>query len=172
MTDLFRDLAAGAEPRALNVGLWARRAVIALLAIVAALALTDVFGQRESGSSSAGPGATLALRAPRVVRGGLMFQSRIEVTSTVGIDRPRLVLDRGWMEGMQVNSINPTPQGEAVRGDRVVLSFPTLADGDRMTVWLQFQVDPTNVGRRAYGVELDDGERPLARIHRSISVLP
>jgi hypothetical protein len=172
MTDLFRDLAEGAEPRALHAGLWARRAVIALLAVVAVLGLADLFGQRASGSSAAGPDATLALRAPRVVRGGLMFQSRVDIAATRAVDHPRLVLERGWMEGMQVNSINPTPQGEAARGDRVVLSFPALAAGHRMTVWLQFQVDPTNVGRRSYGLELDDAETPLARIHRDITVLP
>ena len=73
---------------------------------------------------------------------------------------------------IQVNSIEPSPVGEASRGGRVVLSDDALKRGDRLRVWLQFQVNPTNVGHRSYGVELDDAERPVTRIARKITVLP
>ena len=73
---------------------------------------------------------------------------------------------------MQVNSIEPSPESESSRDGRVVLSYGELKAGDLLRIWLQFEVDPTNVGRRSYGLELDDEERPLARIDRSIRVLP
>ena len=44
--------------------------------------------------------------------------------------------------------------------------------GDLLRIWFQFEVDPTNVGRRSYTLELDDAERPLARIPRTLTVLP
>jgi hypothetical protein len=37
---------------------------------------------------------------------------------------------------------------------------------------MQFQVNPVNVGRRSYDVELDDADRPVARVERTITVLP
>jgi hypothetical protein len=172
VTDLFRDLADGDEPRALNRGLWARRAVMTVLAVVALLGLLDVFGQRTSRSAAAGDAATLAVRAPATVRGGLLFESRVEIVARRAIDHPRLLLADGWIEGMQVNSITPDADGQTVRDGDLVLSYPALSAGDRMTIRLQFQVNPTNVGHRSYDVELDDAETPLARVDRSLTVLP
>jgi hypothetical protein len=37
---------------------------------------------------------------------------------------------------------------------------------------MQFQVDPTNVGRRSQGVALYDGQRKLVELHRTITVYP
>jgi hypothetical protein len=172
MTTLFRDLAAGDEPRALNRGLWARRVAMTLLVLVALLALLDVFGQRTSRTSATGAAATVALRAPATVRGGLLFQSTVEISARRDLDHPRLVLARGWTDGMQVNSISPDPESQAARDDRLVLTYPALSAGERMTVRLQFQVDPTSVGRRPYDLELDDAETPVTRVHRTITVLP
>ncbi|MCW2996340.1 MAG: hypothetical protein JWQ18_3835 [Conexibacter sp.] len=172
MTELFRDLAEGDPPRALNRGLWARRAAMTVLAVVVVVALLDVLGQRASRSSAAGPAAALSLRAPKVVRGGLLFESRVEITARRAIDHPRLVLADGWVEGMQVNSVSPDAEGTTSRGGDVVLSFPALRAGERRTIRMQFQVDPTNVGHRSYDLELDDAETALARIDRTLTILP
>jgi hypothetical protein len=172
VTDLFRDLADGATPRALSRGLWARRAAMTVLAVIALLGLLDIFGQRTSRSAAAGEAATLSVRAPATVRGGLLFQSTIQITARRAIDHPRLVLADGWIDGMQVNSITPDADGQTVRGGDLVLSYPTLSAGERMTIRMQFQVNPTNVGHRSYDLELDDAEQPLTRVDRTITVLP
>jgi hypothetical protein len=172
MTDLFRDLADAGPPRALSRGLWGRRAVMTALAAVALLALLDVFGQRTSRSVAAGDAATLTVRAPATLRGGLLYQSRVEIVARRAIDHPRLVLADGWFEGMQVSSITPDPDGQTTRGSDVVLSFPALSAGERTTIRMQFQVDPTSVGRRSYDLELDDAETPLARVDRTLTILP
>jgi hypothetical protein len=39
-------------------------------------------------------------------------------------------------------------------------------------VFLQFSVNPTNVGRRSTDVVLQDGETPLAHIDRAVTVFP
>jgi hypothetical protein len=172
MTDLFRDLAAAGDPRALTIGPWIRRAVTVLMTAVVVLALLDVFGQRPIESVATTPRAVLRLSAPEAVRGGLFFQSRVEIRAVDAIDHPRLVVDPGWLEGMQFNSIEPAPVGEASRGRRVVFSYDALNAGETMTVWLQFEVNPTNVGRRSYGIELDDAETRVARLERDLTVFP
>jgi hypothetical protein len=172
MTDLFRDLADAAPPRALGRGLWGRRLVMTVLAAIALLGLLDVFGQRTSRSVAAGDGASVTVRAPATVRGGLLFESRVEIVARRAIDHPRLVLANGWVEGMQVSSITPNPDGQATRGNDVVLSFPALSAGEHTTIWMQFQVNPTNVGHRSYDLELDDAETPVARVHRTLTILP
>jgi hypothetical protein len=168
--EFFSDLPA--EPRSTPVGLWVRRAVLALFAVVALLALLDRFGQGTSESATAGPAASLRVIAPETVRGGLLFQSRVEIRALRDVEFPRVVLDRGWMEGMQINSIEPAAASESSRSGRVVLSYDQLAAGDLLRIYLSFQVNPTYVGRRSYGVELDDGRVQIARVNRSLTVLP
>jgi hypothetical protein len=172
VTQLFSDVAADPEPRGEAVGLWARRAVIAGFAAVSILGLAGVFGQRTSRSSATSPQATIHLTAPSTVRGGLFFQSRIEIRAQQTLQHPRLVLDGGWTEGMQVNSIEPSPVGETGRDGRLVLSYDGVDAGERLVVWLQFEVNPTNAGHRSYDLELDDAETKVAAIQRSITVLP
>jgi hypothetical protein len=170
MTDLFTSV--DDRPRGRRFGLAMRRFWIALFALIAAAALAGLIGQRPVHSEAAAPQARLTLQAPEVVRGGLFFQSRIDVRALADIEHPRLVLDEGWLEGMQVNSIEPAAESESSRDGRLVLSYGALAPGDLLRIYLQFEVDPTNVGDRSYGLELDDEERPIARIDRQIRVLP
>jgi hypothetical protein len=160
------------DPRPVLVGLWARRVAMTLLAIVVLAAVANRFGQHATQSIASGPAATMRLTTSRTVRGGLFFQSLLEVRAVRAIAHPRFVLDRGWVEGMQVNSIEPAPVGEASRNGRVVLSYDALEAGDVLRLWLQFEVNPTNVGRRSYAVVLDDAERPVVRLAPHITVLP
>jgi hypothetical protein len=172
VSGLFSEIAADASPRGTEVGMWARRALLTLFAVVAALGLVNLFGQHTSEGTTSSAAATLRLTSPAAVRGGLFFQSRVEVRAAQAIDHPRFVLERGWLEGMQVNSIEPSPVGEGSRDGRLVLSYDGLKAGDRLVVWFQFEVNPTNIGHRSYAVELDDGETPIARVRRHMTVYP
>jgi hypothetical protein len=172
VTRLFSDVAAIPEPRGATVGLWARRAVMTAFAAIAVLGLLDVFGQSTTQTAAHTSAAVVRVIAPPAVRGGLFFQSRIEIRALRALEHPRLVLDDGWVEGMQVNSIEPAPVGEASRDGRVVLSYDRVDAGERLVVWLQFEVDPTSVGHRSYGLELDDADTKVAAIHRHITVFP
>jgi hypothetical protein len=170
MSDFFGKLER--EPSGVRVGLWVRRAILTVLGVLVLLALLNGYGQRPADSVAHVPAATMRLSAPERIRGGLFFQSRLEISAAQAIDHPRIVLDEGWLEGMQVNSIEPAPVGETGREGRVVLSYDAMKPGDLLRVWFQFEVNPTNVGRRSYAVELDDAEQPLARLDPTITALP
>jgi hypothetical protein len=172
VTKLFTDIAAVPEPRGEIIGLWTRRAVLTIFAVIAALGLLDVFGQGTTQTAASTPAAVLRVTAPGAVRGGLFFQSRVEIRARRAIAHPRLVLDEGWVEGMQFNSIEPSPVGEASRDGRVVLSYDAVDAGERLVVWMQFEVNPTSVGHRPYGLELDDADTKVAAVHRWITVFP
>jgi hypothetical protein len=172
VTRLFTDVAANPDPRGEILGLWVRRAVITIFAAIAVLGLLDVFGQGTKQTAASTPAAVLRVTAPGAVRGGLFFQSRVEIRARRAIAHPRLVLDEGWVEGMQFNSTEPAPVSEASRNGRVVLSYDRVDAGQRLVVWMQFEVDPTNVGHRPYGLELDDAETRIAAVHRWITVFP
>jgi hypothetical protein len=151
---------------------WIRRAVLGLLVVPVALGLSGALGQETVTRSASGPRAQLALDAPSVVRGGLMWRARITVRALRTISFPRLVLGPGYADGMQMNTIAPSPTGEASRGPRLVFSYDKLRRGDELVVYLQFQTDPTASGRQDATVALDDETRPLARVGHTITVLP
>jgi hypothetical protein len=172
VSGLFSQIAADTSPRGVELGMWARRAVLTLFAAIAALGLVNLFGQHTSERATSSAAATIRVTSPSAVRGGLFFQSRVEVRAARAIDHPRFVLERGWLEGMQVNSIEPSPVGEASRDGRLVLSYDGLKAGDRLVIWFQFEVNPTNIGHRSYALELDDGETPIGRVRRHLTIFP
>lgn len=151
---------------------WIRRAVLGLLAVPVALGLSGALGQQTTSRSAASAPAQLALDAPSVVRGGLLWRARIAVRARATIRHPRLVLGPGYVDGMQLNTVAPAPASEASRGPRLVFSYDTLDRGDELVVYLQLQTDPATAGRQDASVALDDETRPLARIAHTITALP
>lgn len=152
--------------------IWFRRGLLLVLVAIIVLALLNVFGQRPSSSHAASPAASLDVYSPTRVRGGLMFEARFTITAHEPLDAPKLVLDRGWFEQMTINSLEPSPSAETSRNGKPVLTFDSLKAGQKLVFWLFFQVNPTNIGHRSQDVELDNGDTPLLKIRRSITVFP
>jgi hypothetical protein len=151
---------------------WYRRVLLGLIAVLPVLALLNVFGQRPTTSSARSLAADLAVTAPARLRSGLIFQVRVQVTARQDIAKPQLVFDPGWWDSMSENSLEPNPSGQTNLDGRVVLSYNKLASGHKLIVWLYFQVNPTNVGKRREDVELDNGATLITRVHRSLTIFP
>jgi hypothetical protein len=151
---------------------WYRRILLCLIAVLPILALLNVFGQRPTTTSAHGIAADLAVTAPARLRSGLIFQVRVQVTARQDIAKPQLVFDPGWWDSMSENSLEPNPSSQTNENGSVVLSYTKLAAGHRLLVWLYFQVNPTNVGKRTEDVELDDGATMITRVHRSLTIFP
>jgi hypothetical protein len=151
---------------------WIRRTLLTLLFAVCLLGLLNVFGQRPGTASSATDRAQLDLYAPAAVRGGLLYETRLTVHARQELKDARLVLDRGWTEGMTINTIEPSPLGEASSDGRLSLDLGHVPAGEEHVVYLQFQVNPTNVGSRSQDVELYDGDEHLLTRSHSIRIFP
>jgi hypothetical protein len=152
--------------------LTARRVVMALLAALAAAALLGLFGQSPQRSAAAAERANLEVAAPARLRGGIFFQARFTIRAQAAIENATVVLSPGWLENMHINTIEPAPTEETSRGGDLALSFGPLAAGDTFVLYMQFQVNPTNVGRRSADVALYDGDELLARVDRTMTVFP
>jgi hypothetical protein len=150
----------------------ARWIVVGLLAAISVAALLNVFGESPATTRAAGPRAELVVSAPERLRGGLFFQGRISVLARERVEDAVLVLDRGWAEQMHINTIEPAPVEESGDDGRLALGYGTLEPGDRLVVYLQFQVNPVNVGRRSQRVELRDGPELIAATNRTVTVFP
>jgi hypothetical protein len=151
---------------------WYRRVLFALVCAVPVLALLNLFGQHPSTATASGADGTLKLSAPKHLRGGLLFQARFEMTANRDLVHPQLVLSPGWFEELTENSIVPDPVAQSSSNGRVVLSYGPLKAGQKLTVWIDYQVNPINVGRRTANAEFTDGPRPIAEIHRDLTVFP
>jgi hypothetical protein len=151
---------------------WIRRLVLAILAAIPVIALFNVFGQRPSTSTAATPAARLSVYTSGALRGGLLYEARFHVQAVRELKDARLVLDPGWLEGMQVNTIEPSPVGEASSNGRLSLDLGHVPAGQEHLLFMQFQVDPTNVGHRSRDVTLYDGARELLTVHRSVTIFP
>jgi hypothetical protein len=151
---------------------WVRRGLLAIVAVPALLALANVFGQHQSSVSTTASAGTLSVNSPSRVRGGLLYTASFTVRARSELQKATLVLDPGWIDGMQVNSINPQPVDEASRGGRVVLDLGHIPAGETVKYFIEFQVDPTTLGTRDQNVELDDGPRQILTQHRTLTVYP
>ena len=151
---------------------WVRWTLLSVLTLFLLLGLLNVFGQRPQTDTAAADGVELEVYSPTKLRGGLFFMSRFTVRAEREIEAATLVLDPGWLEGITLNTVEPAPVGEANRDGRLAFDLGRIPAGTKHVFFLHFQVNPTNVGRRAQDVELTDGERSLLRLDRTVTVFP
>jgi hypothetical protein len=153
--------------------LWVRRAILALIALFALLGLANLFGQRPDTIYARTPTATLELYAPSRLRGGLLFSARFHIFAHRELKKATLVLDTGWAEGMSMNTIEPSPIGEASKDGKLSFDLGHIPAGQSFILWIEEQVNPTNVAwRRPADVELDDGDQRVLRIEHSFTIFP
>lgn len=149
-----------------------RRVALGFLAAFLAFGLLNVFGQRPATSTADSKAARLEVYAPERVRGGLFYEARFRIDAVREVSEATLVLDSGWAEGITINTVEPAPIGEASRDGRLALELGRIPSGQKHVLYLQLQVNPTNVGHRSQDVELYDGDELLATIDRTITVWP
>jgi hypothetical protein len=154
-------------------GIWIRRALLALVAAISLLGLLNVFGQRPESTSVDAPAAKLTLYAPNHLRGGILYSARFHVVAHRDLKQATLVLDPGWAEGMSINTIEPSPAAEASSNGKLSLQLGKIVAGDSHILFMQFQVNPTNVAwQRPQDVRLYDGRDLLLTMRRSVTIFP
>jgi len=146
--------------------------LLGLLSLFLLLGLLNVFGQSPDTDHRESPVASLKIYSPTSVRGGLYFMSRFTIDAHEEIENATLVLDPGWLEGITLNTVEPAPIGEASRDGRIAFELGHVPAGSIHRLFLHFQVNPTNVGRRSQDVDLYDGERRLLHVDRMVTVWP
>lgn len=149
-----------------------RRAIVGLVSLVLLAGLLNVFGQRPATSEAGTTAASLKVYAADRVRGGVIYQARFTITARQDVEEATLVLDSGWLEGITVNTIEPSPVGEASRDGKLVLTLGHVPAGTSYILFMQLQVNPTNVGHRSQDVALYDGDTFLTSVDRAVTVYP
>jgi hypothetical protein len=143
-----------------------------LLLALSAAGLADVFGQRATESEARAEAANLRVEAPAAMRGGLIYQVKFIIEAKAQLEHPALVLDPGWFDGFTINTFEPDPVEWTQRSGREILSYPSLEAGEQLVVRLQYQVNPTTLGRRSQDVVLEDERRPVLSLKHDATIYP
>ena len=149
-----------------------RWVLLSAIALTLLVGLANGFGQRPHTESASADGIELEVYSPARLRSGLFFMSRFTIEAAKEVEAATLVLDPGWLEGITLNSLVPSPVGEANRNGRIALDLGRVPAGTKHVFFLHFQVNPTEIGRRSQDVELYDGDVPLLRIERTVTIFP
>jgi hypothetical protein len=152
--------------------IWVRRGLFGLICVVPVLALLNVFGQRPETSTGTAAAAQLSVSAPSRVRGGLLYQARFSITPRKKLDQAELVLARGWIHDLTINTMEPSPTSETSQDGKLGLDLGPIAAGQTYVLFIDYQVNPTNVGSQDQTVTLYDGNRALVTLHRTLMVFP
>ena len=74
---------------------------------------------------------------------------------------------------MSINTVEPSPVGEASRDGRLSFDLGHVPAGQSYILFMQFQVNPTNIAlNRPQDVRLFDGKTLVLTIHRSVTIFP
>jgi hypothetical protein len=149
-----------------------RWVLIGLTSAVLLLGLLNVFGQHPDTLTAESGKAKLEVYAPSHLRGGLLYEARFTISAHEKLSHAVLLLSPGWAESQQINTIEPSPVAEGSRDGDLYFTLGEVPKGQVHTLFLEFQVNPTNVGRRRADVALYDGDTRLLAIHRTITVYP
>jgi hypothetical protein len=150
----------------------ARYAILSAVGAVIVLGLLNVFGQRPSTTKADSHAASLEVYAPAHLRGGLLWEARFTIRAHEDLTHAVLQLEPGWVEGMQINTIEPSPIAETSRDGSLLMTLGPVKKGKHYTLYMQFQVIPTNVGKRSADTVLYDADERLLTIDRDITVYP
>jgi hypothetical protein len=149
-----------------------RRVLVIVVCFICLAGLLNLFGQHPETSKAAVSEASLKVYAAARVRAGLYYEARITVTARHDLKKATLVLEPGWAEGITINTVEPSPIGEASRDGNIVFELGHVPAGTSYILFLQLQVNPTNIGHRSQDVALFDGDTFLTKVDRSVTVFP
>jgi hypothetical protein len=151
---------------------WLPRGLFLIPTGIVLLALANVFGQHPSTSLARSSQASVSLSAPTRVRGGLLWGAKFDIHARTTLDDARLVLASTWLEGMTVNTIEPSPADETSRDGALELDLGTIPAGQDHVLFIQFQTNPTTIGRRDTPITLMDDDVRVLSIDRTMTVYP
>ena len=145
-----------------------------LLAAVPVVALCNVVGQRATTAHASSPAANLVVRSPSAIRPGDIYQAKITVTAVgAALPQAQLVLGSGWIDGLTMNTTQPTPTNESSGPNgSLVFDIGTVQPGQPYVEYLEFQVNPTSISRRSQVVTVLSNKTPVVSLNRTMTIIP
>lgn len=169
MSDLPQgiDLSRHRDFEGKQAGQWLRHGFLVLLTLFVVAALFNAFGAKPQTEEASAAAGTLRVTAPERIRGGLLYQARLEIHANEAIGAPTLVFDKGWIEETTINTLEPEPAETTSDARHLKVRYPPLEPGRDLTVFISLQANPNNVGTHNADVALYDADREISSIDRT-----
>jgi hypothetical protein len=152
---------------------FANPASILVLGALLLAALTGLLGgSRPERTVATAPAAELALTAPRTLRSGVFFEMIVEATARRDMADAVIAIDAAAWHDLTINTQVPAAESEEAKDGRFRFHFGALKAGERLTMKVDGQVNPSLMFGTRGQVALLDGEVPLATLPLRLTVLP
>ncbi len=163
------------DPNAGVRGVWLRRVVIALLAVVVVAGALDLLGVHSHtvDAASADGGTRLSVHYAAIARAGLDVPFELTVQRAGGFDGDVTVaVSAEYLDLFDRNAIDPEPSESTGTPDVVVWRFrPPPGDTLRVSVDMQVQ-GGRHWGKSGSVAVLDDAGDPVVRVHLTTWLAP
>lgn len=160
----------------LTLSWWSRQGrrlgLLVLIGFLAA-ALLGVFGGRSNEQRTQSAEAVeLSVSAPRTLREGEFFEIVIDLTARQPIAQPVIAIPVSSFRQLTINTTLPEPASQKFGEGAFLLEYDPLERGDRLTVKIDGQSNPTLFGGTSGTLAVRDGETVLADMPLGFRVFP
>lgn len=146
---------------------------LALLAALLGAGLAGLLGGASDNVRVAhDEAASISVRAPEILRSGMVFETLVEVRPTRSVDDLAVgVSDTLWRQ-MTINTVLPTAEKEDYRDGWHRFSFGPARAGEIVRFKIDGQINPPLFAGTSGEIVAFDGERKLAGLTLRMRVLP
>jgi hypothetical protein len=152
--------------------LWARRAMLGLLALAVLADLLGLLGVHTSSATASRGGYTMSLRYPGVARAGLDVEWQVTVAHPGGFGKElTLGVTGDYFDIFETQGFHPQPSAETRDGHTLYLTFDT-PPGDTFVVYYDAYIQPASQQGKSARLSLIDHGRPVVWIDYRTRLLP
>ncbi|HEX7097021.1 MAG TPA: hypothetical protein VF183_14130 [Acidimicrobiales bacterium] len=147
--------------------------IIALLAVVFVLGLTNVIGVESDTTSATNGDVTLEVRHGTISRPGLATPFAVTVTRAGGFDGPVTVgITNDYLSIFDENTLSPTPASETTMDGWLLWEFEPPA-GDTLSITLDARIEPARqAGASGHVAVFDDRHEPVVEVEVKTRIWP
>lgn len=148
-------------------------AVLVLLGVVLAVAMTGFFGGRPGTARVVQePAAALEFTAPEVLRNGEFFEMLVRVEAKRPIAKPVIAISNTYWRHVTINTMIPAPSEEGFDDGAFEFTYGAMEAGDTLELKIDGQVNPARQGASKGTVQVLDDKTPLASLPVRLKVFP
>ncbi|MBJ7356797.1 hypothetical protein [Nocardioides sp.] len=154
-------------------GLWARRGLLALLALTVTAGLVGLLGVRTATVDAEGSGWELELEYPSVARAGLDVPVTATVRRAGGLgEKVTLAITGTYLDLYETQGFNPEPDATSRDGDLLYLTFEAPPEGDTLVVTYDAYIQPAAQSGDGGELSVIDGGRPVVTVDFDTRIWP
>jgi hypothetical protein len=155
-----------------TTALWARRVVLAVLALVVVADLLGLLGVHTSTATASRDGYSMSLRYPGVARAGLDIEWQVTVSHPGGFGKElTLGVTGDYFDIFETQGFHPEPSAETRDGHTLYLTFDA-PPGDTFVVYYDAYIQPASQQGKSARVAVFDHGRPAVWIDYRTRLVP